>query len=244
MLICQKNEDENCPIRLRISNNDLSVIDNKSNLMSFTELDKKQNEMNDSVLLKNEYQHLITTNNKEMSISFTNVFDLSLFQSIKNHFLSIFKITYPDEFFDDIYHNKYHSIIGLEKDSREVICFAHLDIDKIEKSGKILTVCVVKEHQGQKIGTKLMKKVLEELLVLGVKEVSLHVQVVNFAAVKLYSNCGFDVRKKIPNYYGLKYDVESSDAFLMTKTMLKDLYHIKKNWFENLIHSISSCFSF
>jgi len=102
------------------SNEDDSFFANKSALLPFSQLDKTQ---------KSHPQKDFTKSSTQ--VSFTNKFDLATFQSIKNSFPFIFKITYPDEFFNKVYLKKYHSIIGTEKhDAKELVCFAQIDIAK------------------------------------------------------------------------------------------------------------------
>jgi len=160
-------------------------------------------------------------------MTFTSIFNFKSFQVIKNHFKSIFKINYSDDFFQDVYQGKYYSIIGMNKETKEIICFSHIDIDKKTKSAKILTIGVVKEYQGKKIGTRLLNKVIEELNVLGVLEISLIVQEVNTIAVKLYTNYGFKVDKEMEEYYSLGSSINNKALLMVLRVNIKPVWVVE-----------------
>ena len=140
------------------------------------------------------------------------------------------------EFFNDVYKRKYHSIIGIETGTKEILCFSHIDIDKSNKTAKIQTLGVIKEYQNNKIGTQLIKKIIEELMVFGIKNISLIVQETNTVAIRLYTKHGFEIEKEMNDYYGFNNKRENK-ALLMILS-----FNVKKNWFTNTIDKIMSCF--
>ncbi len=64
----------------------------------------EDNEKTTGSILKNDFNFHDTS---LQPIIFTMAFNLKTFQIIKNHFVSIFKVTYPDQFFTDVYNKKY-----------------------------------------------------------------------------------------------------------------------------------------
>jgi len=241
MLICQPNEAMKKTFSLlgRVGSDDISLSDDndidKNKLDCDSQLNKYHNISIPSIFIKNDCNNLITSINKNVQLTFTNIINLNMFQIIRNHFSTIFKIHYTDEFFHNIYNGKYYSIVGVDKETKEIVCFSQIDIDKKEKTAKILAIGVVNEYQGRKLGTQLMNKVLEELLVFGIKDVSLTFQEVNEIAVKLYLKFGFYIDKEIEEYYNFK-NLTENKALLMRKTLNSN------NWAHNLIQTISGCF--
>jgi len=189
--------------------NNISELSDICGMCSFSDINKtflKQE-------IKKENNNL--DGSGKLKVKFSNNFTLNTFLAIKKSFHTIFKIVYPEEFFDCVYLKKYHSIIGLEAETRELLCFSHIELDKSKKTAKILTLGVVKEYQNSGIGTQLMKKVKEELFVLGTKSISLIVQDTNNIAKKLYTNFGFKEDKVLENYYSLD-DPKENKALQMT----------------------------
>jgi len=186
-----------------------------------------------SIMIKKEGKIEIPS----IPIKFTSEFDLKLFQIIKNLFVSIFKIVYPEEFFIDIYNEKLHSIIGLIKDTKEVICFSHIDIDQKVRKATVMTMGVVKEYQNKKIGSRLMKKVLEELILMGITEVSLIVQEKNEIAIKMYRKFGFNVEKILEEYYSIG-TKDDNRALLMSRSLVI----VPKEWYIELFQRIANFF--
>lgn len=187
-----------------------------------------------SNIMKNELNFLITTSN--LNLTFTNNFNLSTFQIIKNSFLSLFKIIYPDEFFKNVYEKKYRSIIGFEKSHKEIVCFSHIEVKKSTKSADILTFGVIKEYQNKRIGTRLIKKVIEELCMIGVKKVNLIVQETNEIAVRLYHKHGFRIDKVIDDYYP-SLSGEEGRALQMTLEI-----NPQKSWLSEVLDKLKNCF--
>jgi ribosomal protein S18 acetylase RimI-like enzyme len=76
----------------------------------------------------------------------------------------------------------------------------------------------VKEYQNKKLGSKLLKKIIEELTIKGVNYITLIVQKNNTFAIKLYKNFGFKIDNFLPNYYTFESSSEK-DAYEMKKTL-------------------------
>lgn len=170
------------------------------------------------------------------SLIFTSTITYKNFQIMKNQFLLIFKVIYPEDFFKKIYEKKYFTLFGMEKSSKELIGFAVIDIKLSEKKADILALGVVKEYQNKKIGSSLLKKVLEELMSMGVNDVFLIVQQTNENAIKLYNKFGFEVYKIIHDYYNFENERENQ-AFLMKKTLIS-----KKFWVFGIFKKITDRF--
>jgi ribosomal protein S18 acetylase RimI-like enzyme len=69
-------------------------------------------------------------------------------------------------------------------------------------SGRIYSLAVSGECRGQKLGRRLMRKLIEELAARGVRRAYLEVEQANTSAVKLYEALGFRSIGPLPDYYG------------------------------------------
>ena len=69
-------------------------------------------------------------------------------------------------------------------------------------SGRIYSLAVSDGCRGQKIGRKLMQRLIEELASRGVRRAYLEVEQANTGAVKLYETLGFRSLGPLPDYYG------------------------------------------
>lgn len=214
-MIVSDNEESNK--FLNTSNEDCSLFSNKSELVNFSQLDKSQNtlEKEEDDKKTKIYVHLVSST---AIVIFTTKFDMNLFQKMKKAFPIIFKIKYPDEFFNGVYNRKYHSIIGLEKNSKELICFSQILFNKTEKTVEIITIGVLSEFQGKGFGNLLIVKVIEELKMAGINEVSLIVQNTNTPAVNLYLKNGFTVDLTLENYYSMG-NISENKALIMKKIL-------------------------
>ena len=168
----------------------------------------------------------------ENEIVFTTKFNYKMFQIMKNHFSTLFKVKYTDEYFQNIYNNKYFTIFGLDKNSHEIMCFANLEINI--SIAKILTFAVVKEFQNKKVGSKLLKKIIEELTLKGISYILLIVQKCNKAAVFLYQKFGFIIENELPNYYNFENSSENN-AYEMKRALKIDGF-----WIFDIFKLISS----
>jgi len=217
-------------------NLNISSSSNYSDLYSFSQFGS-----NSQVeLLKSDYlclyKNYLTKEPPPFQINFTPNVNLKILTLIKNHFQIIFKIVYPEEFFQNIIEKKYYSIIGLSKVNGELICFSHIGIHKKQKKATILAMGVVKEFQNKKIGSRLLAKVLEELTILGVEEVNLIVQESNVCAIKLYNNFEFVLDTIIDDYYKFS-NASENRAYLMTKKL-----SLKAKLIRDSLKKINHCF--
>jgi ribosomal protein S18 acetylase RimI-like enzyme len=213
---------------LKLSNQMMSM----SNLQSFND----NFVSNDSIAKQNsrlELQLPDSSFQNTISITFTSVMTYKNFQIMRNQFLLIFKVTFPDEFFKNVYDKKYFTIFGMDKGSKELICFAVIDINQVERSADILALGVVKEYQNKRIGSAILKKTLEELTSMGIQCVNLIVQINNTNAIRLYDKYGFTKLQILENYYSFE-NPRDNTAQLMSKSLVS-----KKFWIFNVFKRIT-----
>lgn len=146
------------------------------------------------------------------------------------HFEILFKISYPDEYFDFIYTNKYLSIFGYDININDLACFAVINIIN-ENEAEILSFAVIKEYQGKKVGSKLLNKLIEELANMGIDRVKLIVSALNVVAINLYKKFGFLVEKEDPSYYK---HLENKKAYYMGKEV-----KVKRFWIFDVFRRIT-----
>lgn len=156
----------------------------------------------------------------------------SQYMKIKYCFNTLFKITYPENFYKNILNRKYFTIVGSLKSS-DVVCFAIIDIDFPNRNAEILSFGVMKEFQGRQFGSKLMQKLIEEFKVMGITEISLIVQKTNKIAISLYEKFGFIIFKEELNYYKVL-DGEEKTALIMNKSLTLEQFWIFKV-FKNIV---------
>jgi ribosomal protein S18 acetylase RimI-like enzyme len=196
------NEGKSPTIRKVSSSFQLS----ENNLESFSKL-------NDQI--KSTIMKQINEQANENKLIFKSKFNYGTFVQIKNSFSTLFKVVYPDEFFENVNQNKkYKSIIAFDKTNNDLIGYSHIKICE-KKKAEILTLGVLKEHQNKHYGSQILSKVIEELTILGIKEINLFVQESNLKAIQLYKKYGFDLEKKIENYYFSFKEPEDKSAFCM-----------------------------
>jgi ribosomal protein S18 acetylase RimI-like enzyme len=193
-----------------------------SNLQSFNDIASQnlaQEDCGDNLDITTQYFTEVTfTSNVEQD---------NHLQILKNHFLLLFKVHYPDEFFDKIKSKEYKTILGLEKSSKQLICFSIIHIKENKKKAALLAFGVVKEFQKKRIGSKILQKTLEELTVMGIETVTLIVQQTNANAVRLYKKFSFEIEKEMNEYYHNFEDQREKSAYLMKKTLI---YKIHSNF--------------
>jgi len=202
-----------------VSNNDISISD-YSGLCSFSQLNDKSKleEVIKNSSISIEKNNQIKAPPSAFQIHFTFIISAKVFQLIKKQFLILFKIVYPTDFFQKVYEKKYYSIVGLNRLSGEIMCFSHIDVKKLSKTAYILAFGVVKEFQNKKIGGRLLTKIIEELTVLGIEDVSLMVQANNEYAIRLYKNFGFIIEEVKEDYYTFD-DINENKAYVMSKKL-------------------------
>ena len=153
--------------------------------------------------------------------------------ALKKHHSTLFKIKYPEEFFNKINDNKYFTLFGFDNYSNELVCFAVIDVRLQIKTAEILSLGVVKEYQGYKVGSTLLKKIIDELTVMGIIKIKLTVSATNFPAIKLYSKFGFYTYREDKFYYrGLEND--DMKALFMLKEII-----VKKFWLFEVFRKIT-----
>jgi len=227
-------DDDEAPFDAPTSNNLISL----SNLQSFSEFNdpnsaymairELKNESHDSIKLPDSIYPKCS-----IKLTFTSTIAYKNYQIIKNLFLLIFKVVYPEEFFRRMYEKTYFTILGMDKGTKEIISIAVIDVKQDKKSADILALGVVKEYRNKKLGSILLKKVLEELTVMGISESKLIVQCVNESAIRLYQNFGFFIDKTLEDYYNFENSIENK-AYLMKKTLIS-----KKFWVFDVFRRIT-----
>jgi ribosomal-protein-alanine N-acetyltransferase len=78
------------------------------------------------------------------------------------------------------------------------------------KKGHVVSIAIVEEHRGRKVGTILMEEAINGLVSRRTEEIYLEVRVSNSAAIKMYEKLNFNVRSKLKSYYR-----DGEDAYLM-----------------------------
>jgi ribosomal-protein-alanine N-acetyltransferase len=71
----------------------------------------------------------------------------------------------------------------------------------LSKKGHIISIAVVEEHRGRGVGTRLIKRALDEIKKASGKECYLEVRVTNKQAIDLYERLGFRVNGTLHGYY-------------------------------------------
>lgn len=79
-----------------------------------------------------------------------------------------------------------------------------VDIEFFEETGKILGLAVFPEFQGKGVGTKLLKKALEEIRERRKKQAIILTAEDNLLAQKLYERMGFEFKEKLDRKIGGK----------------------------------------
>jgi ribosomal protein S18 acetylase RimI-like enzyme len=154
---------------------------------------------------------------------FTSTLTKKYFLTLKSHFPLLFSIRYPDSFFQSIYNNSYYTILGLDIATKELTSFAVIDIKS--NIAEVLALGVIKEYQNKRVGSNLLTKVLEELVVFGVKRVKLIVNSNNQNAIKLYKRAGFIEIDEDVNYYR---GLENCKGIYMIKTLVVERFWVFK----------------
>lgn len=86
------------------------------------------------------------------------------------------------------------------------------------KDGWIPLIAVDPEYQKRGIGTLLMQTIEEYLRSKGAKEVKVEVRENNTGALEYYNKIGFEIHKKIPNYY-----FDGENGIIMKKNLQKKI---------------------
>jgi ribosomal protein S18 acetylase RimI-like enzyme len=186
-----------------------------SNLQSFNDMLSQQQ-------IREDVRHnLDVTAQYFIDVIFTtNVERNNTLLILKNQFLLLFKVLYPEEFYDKIKSKEYCTLLGLEKSSKQLVCFSVIEIKQNKKKATVLAFGVIKEYQNKKVGTKILQKTLEELTIMGIETVNLIVQQANENAIKLYKKFGFEIQKEMNDYYHYLESDREKAAYLMKKILI------------------------
>lgn len=159
------------------------------------------------------------------SIIYTSQLDDNYFTIMKNQFKLLFKVCYPDTFFEKVYNSEYYTILGIDKATKELVCFAVIDLKGTGNTADILALGVVKEYQNKQHGSRLIQKCAEELSNVGKHYVTLIVQQSNLPAIKLYKKTGFIIQKELKDYYNFE-DKNERKAYSMRKCLLMQRFWV------------------
>ncbi|KAL3679746.1 hypothetical protein R1sor_022702 [Riccia sorocarpa] len=157
---------------------------------------------------------------QDVHISFDTVRDKNLMH-LKKLNLSIFPVNYQDKFYTDALSSGDFTKLAYYADLC-VGCIA-CRLEKKEGGGGvrlyIMTLGVLAPYRRMGIGSKLLKKTLEqcEQSESPIVEVYLHVQTNNDEAVEFYKKFHFEITEEIKNYYK---HIEPPDCFVLSKILV------------------------
>jgi len=83
------------------------------------------------------------------------------------------------------------------------------------KKGHVVSIAILEEHRGKKVGTFLMEEAMNGLVARRTEEVYLEVRVSNYAEIKMYEKLNFKVKSRLKSYYR-----DGEDAYLMALELL------------------------
>lgn len=102
-----------------------------------------------------------------------------------------------------------------EEDGR-VVGFVGAFHHKRWRTGHIYTVNVHPSQRGRGLGVRLMDACHARLAALGMRRVVLEVNVENPSAIRLYEKAGYELIKRLPDYYT---QYANNDAFLFERPL-------------------------
>lgn len=82
------------------------------------------------------------------------------------------------------------------------------------QTAKILMLSVNKKHRKNGIGSKMIINFLREMHLLNINKIYLEVRINNLTAINFYKKHGFDIKKKIKNFYQ-----NGEDAYIMGRDL-------------------------
>jgi len=142
---------------------------------------------------------------------------LQLFQSI------LFPVYYDQAFYDKLFHERCVTILVFTPNEEELIGVATSKIKEstswwdlffpIKREGYIMTFGVSPSFRQRGLGTFILRKMIEILQEHGCNVVTLHVQLINKAAVEFYKKNNFVVAEDLPGHYYI--DGQYFDAMKM-----------------------------
>lgn len=130
---------------------------------------------------------------------------------------------YTEYFFESILKELPEAFIVAEFDAKIVgyamckIEFGFSNFRKLGfvKKGHVVSVAILEEHRGKKVGTILMEEAINGLISRRTEEVYLEVRVSNSAAIKMYEKLNFKLKSRLKSYYR-----DGEDAYLMALELL------------------------
>lgn len=130
---------------------------------------------------------------------------------------------YTEYFFESILKELPEAFIVAEFDAKIVgyamckIEFGFSNFRKLGfvKKGHVVSVAILEEHRGKKVGTILMEEAINGLISRKTEEVYLEVRVSNSAAIKMYEKLNFKLKSRLKSYYR-----DGEDAYLMALELL------------------------
>ena len=130
---------------------------------------------------------------------------------------------YTEYFFESILKELPEAFIVAEFDAKIVgyamckIEFGFSNFRKLGfvKKGHVVSVAILEEHRGKKVGTILMEEAMNGLISRRTEEVYLEVRVSNSAAIKMYDKLNFKLKSRLKSYYR-----DGEDAYLMALELL------------------------
>jgi ribosomal-protein-alanine N-acetyltransferase len=128
---------------------------------------------------------------------------------------------YPDSFFLGLYYHAPKAFLVALDDNRVIgyiMCRIERGVSSYGrlpvKKGHIVSVAVVPESRRQGVGSDLVKAAMNSMSSYGAAECFLEVRKSNEAAIAIYENLAFEIKRVLKGYYR-----DGEDAYLMTKKL-------------------------
>lgn len=128
---------------------------------------------------------------------------------------------YPDSFFLGLYYHAPKAFLVALDDNRVIgyiMCRIERGVSSYGrlpvKKGHIVSVAVMPESRRQGVGSDLVKAAMDNMSIYGAAECFLEVRRSNEAAVSIYENLAFEIKRVLKGYYR-----DGEDAYLMTKKL-------------------------
>ncbi len=116
-----------------------------------------------------------------------------------------------EQYLYEIQNNEFATIWLLKENDK---LLGYIDYWLLFDQGEINKICVLKDMQGQGLGSKLMQMALDELYKNGAFSLTLEVRVSNEKAIKFYEKYGFEIKVRKKNYY-----TDGEDCYMMMKLL-------------------------
>lgn len=126
---------------------------------------------------------------------------------------------YPDSFFLLIYSSFPQAFLVCEDDTQHVVGYTMNRVEtglsnfsrlRRTKKGHVISIAVLPQARGNKIGKRLMELAMEEMVRAGATECFLEVRESNGPAITMYEHLGFERVKTLKRYYS-----DNESAYLM-----------------------------